>query len=445
MAGTGGAEIIGVTPGSIGAELELEPGDRLLRVNGRDLPDYIEYLMVSSEDVLTLEVLKPSGELFLVEIEKESDEGLGLTFAEAVFDGIRPCRNHCLFCFVHQLPAGQRPTLYIQDDDYRLSFLQGAYITLTNLTENDWKRIEEYHLSPLYVSVHATDPDVRCKILGSKKAGEILGQLERLAGAGITVHTQAVLCPGINDGKVLERTIADLAQLHPNVASLALVPVGLTGHRDGLFPLHNFTAAEAGSVLDKVEHYQKSYLQSLKTRFVYAADEWYLISGRPIPSEAEYEDFLQLDNGVGLIRRFLSDTEDCLPEVIDILANQPRHRVIVTGIAAGRLWGEISTRLRTMAPNLRLDILQVENHFFGPSVTVTGLLSGRDIAEAIKAHQGGDDALYLLPDITLRQGEEVFLDGMALPELMEACFPKQVRVVPASAFEWWAWFGNKEE
>lgn len=436
---TSGAKIQGIVADSIAAELELAPGDLLLAVNGAPLLDYLDFLFLSADAELTLEIQKASGEILELEFEKEVDEPLGLLFETAVFDGIHACSNHCLFCFVHQFPAGQRSTLYVQDDDYRLSFLDGCYITLTNLTEADWQRIERMRLSPLYVSVHATDPLIRQRLLGSKAAGAIMDELRRLKAAGISVHTQAVVCPGINDGAVLERTVADLAGLWPEVASLAIVPVGLTGHRDRLYRLRPYSASEAATVLDSIADYQKKYYAELGTRFVFAADEWYILAGRALPEEAEYEDYLQLDNGVGLIRWFQEEFKLFFQEQQTELARLKLNAVIITGKSAAEMWQDLLKLVATQTPDLNLRVLPVENTFLGSTVTVTGLLVGQDLAAAIQADSATDDPLYLIPEITLKHGETLFLDGLDLAGLVELVKPKRIAIVPTRAsalLEW---------
>jgi putative radical SAM enzyme (TIGR03279 family) len=435
-----GAIIHRVEPDSIAAELLLEPGDRILSVNGAVLEDYIDFLMANADERISLEVLKKkNGAVELLEIEKDAAESLGVSFENVVFDGIRECANHCLFCFVHQLPARQRATLYIRDDDYRLSFLHGAYITFTNLTESDWRRIERLHLSPLYVSVHATDPAVRQKLLGVKGAAPILEQIKRLVAAGITVHTQAVICPEINDGPVLEQTIQDLAQFWPEVASLAIVPVGLTEHRSKLFPLRIFRPDEASRVIDLVHRFQKQFRESLGSRFVFAADEWYVLAGRQVPEDEAYEDYLQLDNGVGLLRWFLTDFYETFPSLYQALSRLQGKLVVITGQAAIGMWEEVRRYWAAQNLALTLELLPVQNRFLGSTVTVTGLLSGNDVMEAIQSHQPADQACYLVPQITLRQGDDLFLDGVSVAQLREACAPKRVMIVPTQAAEWLRW------
>ncbi len=434
-----GALITQVDPEGIGAELELQPGDRILEINGIKPVDFIDYLMLTAEEHLNFRIKKQSGEYLELEFDKDAEETLGLGFEAAVFDGIKTCKNHCLFCFVHQLPPGQRDSLYIQDDDYRLSFLQGSYVTLTNLTEADWDRVESLHLSPLYISVHATDPVVRKKLLGSRTGDRILDQLKRLATAGITLHTQAVICPGINDGLILEQTISDLAELWPQVVSLAIVPVGLTGHRQKLFDLRVPNRDEAEKVLEIVERSQKKFLKKFDTRFVFAADEWYIIARDDFPSDDEYEGYPQLDNGVGLIRWFLTDFNENLPRVARSLQKLEGEMVIVTGKSTPRLWEEIKLKFAVSCPKLKLTILPVSNHFFGPTVTVTGLLSGSDILKAIQGHPQSGGEIYLVPEITLKQGTTLFLDGVSVSELIEACSPKKVMIVPTRASDWLDW------
>ena len=439
MADSRNARIKDIDPEGIAAELELEPGDYLTRINGVKIIDFIDYLMLTSESQLNVEVLKKSGELWELEIEKEPDEPLGLTFEEIIYDEIRECSNHCLFCFVHQLPKGERSSLYVQDDDYRLSFLQGSYVTLTNLTNADWQRIEQFHLSPLYISVHATDPSLRCKLLGCKAGGEIMPQLKRLAAAGIYLHTQAVLCPGINDGQGLEQTIKDLAELWPQVASLAVVPVGLTEHRQQLYNLRGFDPLEANEVLGIVKRYQQKFLNAFSSRFVFAADEWYIISEQAFPEDQEYEDYLQLDNGVGLVRWFLTEFHDQIKLYLPKLKQIRINLVVLTGMATPRLWQEIKTFFEANCSQVHLDIIPVTNQFFGKVVTVTGLLTGRDLRQAILEHQTKENTVYLIPQITLRQGEAVFLDGVSLTELQKECLPKRIAVVPTRASDWLQW------
>ncbi len=439
MRKSAGAKIVHVEPGSLGEELGVEPGDLLIKINNIPLRDLIDYLMLCAEESLQLEVMKTSGEILDIEFEKDPAEPLGLTFEEDLFDGMRTCSNHCIFCFVHQMPPGQRASLYIRDDDYRLSFLQGSYITLTNLTAADWHRIEKWRLSPLYISVHATDPGVRKLLLGSKQAFHIMDQLRRLVAAGITLHTQAVICPGVNDGAILEKTIRDLAEIWPAVVSLAIVPVGLTKERRNLFKIEPFNKEEAGNVLEMVEYFQTHFQKTIGTRFVFPADEWYIMAGKEFPPNEAYEEYWQLDNGIGLIRRFLTDFKTAFAEETAALQQFRSEIVIVTGKSTSRLWDKIRGVFARYCPELKLEILHITNNFLGPAVTVTGLLAGNDIIQSIGAHPASPGAWYLIPQITLKQDEKLFLDGVALDELKAACRPKQVAVVPTGASEWIDW------
>ena len=289
-----------VLSGSLAEEVGLVPGDRIQRINGRILNDLIDYHLIEDSERFSLEAIGVDGRLRKIEVDNREYQGLGVVFTSAVFDGVRTCQNNCLFCFVDQMPAGMRPSLYLKDDDYRLSFLQGSYITLTNLSADDWERISRYRLSPLYLSIHATDPKARERLFGTIKARDVMGKLRKLAAQGINLHAQAVICPGINDGDVLERTISDLGGLWPSLQSLAVVPVGLTRHRLGLPKLRQFTPDEARAVLDTIRSAQTGFLKDYGSRLVFAADEFILRAGAKFPPLEEYEDLWQLENGVGL-------------------------------------------------------------------------------------------------------------------------------------------------
>jgi putative radical SAM enzyme (TIGR03279 family) len=445
----GGAKIVKVELGSIGAELDLEPGDVLCKINGVAVSDLIDYLMLCAEEDLKLEVGKTSGEIQEIHFRKELVDPLGLVFEAEIFDGIKTCTNHCIFCFVRQMPLKLRPSLYIRDDDYRLSFLQGSYITLTNLSEADWQKIEKWRLSPLYISVHATQPEVRKQLLGCRDSDiigtdiistdNIMEQLHRLAKAGITMHTQAVICPGINDGPVLERTIRDLSELWPSVASLAIVPVGLTKERRNLFKLEPFNKQDSIKVLKTIKLFQTNFIKMMGFRFVFAADEWYILAGNKFPVDGEYEDYLQLDNGVGLVRRFLTDFTDAFQGELPQLKKLTQKLVVVTGKATRRLWGEVQRRFSTNCPGLKLEILEVANLFFGPTVTVTGLLAGNDIIKSICNHPADAASRYLIPRITLKHEENIFLDDVSVDDLKKACYPKRIEIVPSNAADWIDW------
>lgn len=430
MAGPGGAVVQGVAPGGVGDRLGIKPGDRVLAVNGRTVEDLIDLLWLSAGPRVQIEYDSSTGEHRQASAAIRDNEGLGLFFEDAVFDGIRRCRNRCVFCFVDQMPPEMRSTLYIKDDDYRLSFLQGAYVTLTNMAEPDWERILRMRLSPLYVSVHATDPAVRGRLLGLPHEAPVLPALKRLISGGTQLHAQVVACPGINDGEVLNRTISDLAALYPGVASLAVVPVGLTRHRDRLFAISPYDCLEASAVIDQIDAFQRKYLKELGTRFVFAADEWFLKAGRSLPEDEEYEDYPQISNGVGLLRLFVCEFEagqDDLP----VELGSPKNLLIVTGRSASGVISQAVQRLNAI-DGVNARVIVVDNRFFGQSVTVTGLLTGQDVLNALRAAGAGRSDVVLVPDVALRSGEQRFLDDVTLEDLARAT-GADVRPVHASA------------
>ena len=421
-----------VEQGSIGEELGFQPGDQLMSINGirpRDLIDY-RYLCVDEE--LHLEVRDASGVLHQVDLEKDADDGLGLGFTEALFDGLRQCNNHCPFCFIDQQPPGHRHSLYLKDDDFRLSFLYGSYLTLTNLTEADWQRIDQQRLSPLYVSVHATEPNLRERLLVNPRAGLLMQQLAWFGERDLQIHAQVVVCPGLNDGAALERSLRDLASHAsgdwPAVLSAAVVPVGLTRFRppdDGLVPVD---PACARTVIDQVEVLQREFQQQLGTRFAWLSDEWYLIAGLPLPPRPEYEDLPQQENGVGTIRAFLEALDDAtqsLPERI----NQPRRCSWVVGRIVESALRPVTERLNAIE-GLKVDLYGLPSPYWGQDQVVTGLLTGEDLLQGLEGLDLGDE--LLLPSIMLRQGQPVFLDDITLEQLRQS-LPVPVRIVHGAA------------
>lgn len=400
-----------IVAGSIAEELELERGDRLVAVNGHPLRDVIDYNYYASEEELVLEVLKASGELWEVEMERDDGEPLGFVFAPP-----EPahCGNKCVFCFVHQLPRGLRKPLYVKDEDYRLSFLYGNYVTLSNIGRDDIDRIVEQRLSPLYVSVHATSPSVREKLLGKKGIIPILDIMNELAKARITMHTQVVLCPGLNDGEVLQRTVADLVSLHPWVASLAIVPVGLTAHRKGLSPLEPVTAPYAREFVRTWQQEAERIRRECGEPFLFLADEFFIKAGEPFPPLESYGEFPQIENGVGMIPLFLDQASRVVRKA---RAMRPRTVTVVTGESPYRFLADFLGLLEVRT-GARLVPVAVANRLFGESVTVTGLVAGRDIIEALKGRELGD--AVFIPDVMLKEGEGVFLDDVSLSELREA-------------------------
>ena len=421
-----------VEPGSIGEELGFEPGDQLLSINGVRPRDLIDYRYLCVEEELQLEVRDAAGQLHHVELEKDADDGLGLGFTEALFDGLRQCNNRCPFCFIDQQPPGRRGSLYLKDDDYRLSFLYGSYLTLTNLTEADWQRIEAQRLSPLYVSVHATDPDLRARLLDNPRAGLLLDQLAWFAERDLQIHAQVVVCPGLNDGEALERTLSDLSRFAggewPAVRSAAVVPVGLTRFRpadDGLVPVDPISARD---VIARVEARQAQYRKQLGTRFTWLSDEWYLIAGLPLPPRDEYEDLPQQENGVGSIRAFLEALDQATTDLPGRVPH-PRRCSWVVGRIVEQALKPVTDRLNAV-DGVSLLLHGLPSPYWGQDQVVTGLLTGRDLIDGLQGRDLGEE--LLLPSVMLRQGQPVFLDDMDL-DTLRAALPVPVRVVEGAA------------
>jgi len=419
-------EILAVEPDSIAEELGLQTGDRLLAINGEPLRDLLDYRLQMCSEELLLEIERSDGELWDIEIEKDADAELGVQLPHPEPSH---CGNNCIFCFVHQLPRGLRPTLYVKDEDYRFSFLYGAYITLTNIDESALERILNQRLSPLYVSVHATDEDVRAQMLG-RRGPAILALLRRLVEGGIVVHCQVVVCPEINDGARLEQTFADLLTLAPGVASLAIVPVGLTGYRQRLPQLRTLLPTEAHTLVDWIEARQGDCLERLGTRFIFAADELYLHAGRDFPDLAAYEDFPQLENGVGLVAQFRAEAREVLNQASPL---QLPPLSLVTGVSSG---GEVRRFVAQLAATtgVKLTVFEVENRFFGGAVTVTGLLTGSDIVRQLKGQSLGDR--LLLPEVLLREGSDMLLDDMT-PFDIEQQLGVRVETFPTGPWGLW--------
>ena len=412
-----------VEPGSYAADLALQAGDRLVAINHRAIDDLIDYHQAIEAQQLDFEVLRQDDELWQLSLEKVADEDIGL---ELEHPQPKQCGNKCLFCFVHQLPKGLRRTLYIKDEDYRFSYLYGSYITLSNLQEADLQRIIRQQLSPLYISVHATDDNVRETLLGCP-APPIMPLLRRLTAAGIELHCQIVLCPEYNTGDILQQSIEDLAELFPQLVSLAVVPVGLTRHRQNLPKLRKLTQQEAAQALQLIHACQQKYLRQKASRFVFAADEIYLQAEKEFPELNEYEDLAQLENGVGLIPQFRLQAEEVLLEAEELDLNRV---TLVTGHSfADELQGFVQRlSLRT---GVELQVVPIENHFFGTQVTVTGLLSGADLLQQLQGRDLG--AGVLLPDVLLKEGEQLLLDNLTLDDLCERL---QVPVLPVESTPW---------
>ena len=411
-------KIRAVLPGSIAEELELEPGDVLLAVNDHEIEDVFDYHYYTNEEYLTVLVRKPDGEEWELEIEKEFEEDLGIEFESSLMDDYRSCRNHCIFCFIDQMPPGMRETLYFKDDDSRLSFLQGNYVTLTNMSDHDIDRIIHYHLGPINISFQTTNPDLRCKMLHNRFAGDVFPKIRRLADAGIELNGQIVLCRDINDGAELERSISDMTSYLPALRSVSVVPVGLSKYREGLYPLKPFDAQSAGEVIDLIESWQKKIYPQYGVHFVHASDEWYLLAGRPLPEEERYDGYLQLENGVGMLRLLKEEVEETLAEVKPD-GETPKRRVsIATGRLAGPFLKELGKRIETVHQNVTLQIFEIRNDFFGESITVSGLITGQDLIAQLKDQDLGGE--LLLPTNMIRSGERVFLDDLTIEDAEEA-------------------------
>jgi len=419
-----GLPIEKVVPGSIAEELEIVTGDRLLAINGHRLRDIIDYNFFSGDEELTLEVVKSDGEVWEIEVERDESESLGLIFPAPV---PARCGNRCVFCFVHQLPKGLRAPLYVKDEDYRLSFLYGNYVTLANIGRIELERIKEQRLSPLYISVHATDPSLREKLLGKAGIIPIRLVMEELAAARITMHCQIVLCPGINDGSFLEQTVNDLAALYPFVASLAVVPLGLTRHRKGLPELRPVTADYAANLIADWQPRAMGLAGRLGEPFLFFADEFYIKAGVPFPPLAGYGDLPQLENGVGMIPLFLEEAAAVLDQA------QPLQQRVVTVVTGESPYCYLVDFLHALEQKTGATLrpVAVKNRLFGENVTVAGLVSGRDIIAALEGMEPGD--LVLIPDVMLKEGEGLFLDDLSLADLQRALHSE---VVVAEATPW---------
>ena len=420
-----------VLPESIAEELEIEAGDVLVSINEQPIKDVFDYRYLSEDEEITLLIRKPDGEEWELEIEKDAYEDLGLVFEDGLMDEYRSCRNKCIFCFIDQMPPGMRDTLYFKDDDARLSFLQGNYITLTNLSEEDMERILFYKLSPINISVHTTNPELRCKMLNNRFAGEALDKIKRFYDAGLEMNGQIVLVPGVNDGESLDKTIRDLAAYAPKMGSVSVVPVGITKYREGLTPISPFTKEGALALLAQIEAWQDKLLSEIGTRFIYAADEFYLLADRPIPPAEAYEGYAQIENGVGLLR---SLEEEWMEALAAAPVADARHVSIITGVSAGPHLKKLTGLAMEKHPGLRIDVHMIENHFFGETITVAGLLTGQDIAAQLAGKDLGTAAY--IPKAMLRSGTEVFLDDMTVTELSEK-LSTPVIAVECDGFDLW--------
>ena len=394
----------------------VRDGDILVKINGNEINDVLDYRFYLAERTVILELLR-DGNPLSVKVKKDEYDDIGLGFETPLMDKKHTCKNKCIFCFIDQNPRGLRESIYFKDDDSRLSFIHGNYVTLTNMTDEDVARIIKMRMSPINVSIHTTDPELRVRMMKNKHAGEVLSYLNDFKNAGLSMCGQIVLCRGVNDNENLTRSLSDLAELYPSMSSVAIVPAGLTKHREGLFSLADFTEEEASSVIDEIDRFAEIQLEKYGSRQFYAADEFYLKAKRPIPEESYYEDYPQLENGVGMLRLFSEEFSMALEDISDILADFKGERTVtlVTGVAAYDMINGFARRLEILSPNIHINVKKIINNFYGESITVTGLLTGRDIYEQLSGCELGDEVI--LPSNCLRYPEEDFLCGMTLAEL----------------------------
>jgi len=413
--GKGGVSLTTVTHVDQGSPAcgRIEPGEQLATINGHPIRDVLDYQYHSYDENLLLNLRKPSGQWKMVRIRKEPGEDLGLTFSTYLMAQKRACVNRCVFCFIDQLPPGLRETLYFKDDDVRLSFLTGNYVSLTNLTEAEIERIIAFRVSPLNISVHATDPAVRAMMFGNPRAGRGLELMRRFADAGLRLNAQIVVCPGLNDGEVLEQTMRDLKALYPQLGSVSVVPVGLTRHRDGLYPLNPVTKPLALEIITQVEAFAAKCRKEHGSRLFFLADELYLRAGVLLPDEEEYEDYPQLENGVGMLRYFKTSLRAAMDDLES--PPQPPPFAIATGTAVAPFMQNLLTTIAERYGKIKGSIYAIQNDFFGRSVTVAGLVTGGDILAQLKGKDLGKR--LLIPRTMLRHGEDVFLDDMTTEAL----------------------------
>lgn len=409
--------ISSIKPHSPASRHFVRAGSKLISVNGHEIRDVLDYQFYIDEDVLELVIEKPNGKKRKLTLKNCNGE-LGFEFETYLMDKQRRCANNCIFCFIDQLPKGMRESLYFKDDDARLSFLFGNYITLTNLGDKDIDRIIEMHISPVNISVHTMNPELRVKMMGNNRAGKVLGYIKRLADAGIKLNTQLVLCPGYNDGDELTYSLEELGKLYPAVQSIAAVPVGLTCHRDGLSNLNPFTKEQSLDVIFRIDSYNSSFLCYNNTNIAFAADEFYLNAGLPLPDCDRYGDFPQLENGVGmwsLLKKEFDEAIDELPKSYSL--GEERKITMATGVAAYELMKYIAEKVQKKVKNLHIDVIKIENKLFGERITVAGLLCGNDIADGLKGKDLSDEVL--IPSVSLRREGDLFLDDMSVEDLAE--------------------------
>lgn len=424
-----------IAPDSIAQEMEIEPGDVILAINDREIEDVFDYRYLLKDEYVEVLVRKPDGEEWLLEIDKEYDDDLGIEFENGLMSDYRSCNNKCIFCFIDQMPPGMRDTLYFKDDDSRLSFLQGNYITLTNMSEKDVERIIEMQLAPINISVQTTNPELRCKMLHNRFAGEKLQFLQSFYEGHVEMNGQIVCCKGVNDGEELRRSITDLMGYLPFMRSVSVVPAGITRFREGLYPIRLFTGQEAGQIIDMIESYQQECYDKYGLHFVHPSDEFYILAGREFPEEERYDGYIQLENGVGMMRLFMEEFaqayESALRDPAYVKLKQELKRTLT--VAAGQLAGStlegFARQLMEAYPGLAIRVCAIRNDFFGETITVTGLITGQDLIAQLKERQAAGEDLgeaLLISANMLRSGEQVFLDDVTVSEVEKAL---EIRVV----------------
>ncbi len=427
MRKTGKHIVSKVLPGSIAEELEIEPGDELVSVSGKEIEDILDYHYLMNDEYVELLIRKPNGEEWELEIEKEYEDDIGIEFENGLMDNYRSCHNKCIFCFIDQMPKGMRDTLYFKDDDSRLSFLQGNYVTLTNMSDHDIDRIVYYHMEPMNISFQTMNPDLRCKMLHNRFAGEALKKVDRFYEAGIHMNGQIVLCKGVNDGAELDFSIRELIKYLPYLQSVSVVPVGLSKYRDGLFPLEPFDKEDAKKVLDLIHGWQKKAYQEYGIHFIHASDEWYILAEQPFPPAEQYDGYLQLENGVGMMRLLLDEVKE---EIENRTGDDRKHTVsLATGLLAAPVIQQIADQLCEKYPNVTIYIYPIVNEFFGEKITVSGLLTGQDLKKQLTGKELGKQ--LLLPCNILRTGYDVFLDDVTVGEL-EKSLQVNINIVKSS-------------
>ena len=416
-----------IRSGSIAEEMGIEPGDKLLTVNGNIIEDIFDYRYYMEDELVVLLIEKPDGEQWELEIEKDEFEDLGIEFTQGLMDEYRSCRNKCIFCFIDQMPPGMRDTLYFKDDDSRLSFLQGNYVTLTNMSDHDIRRIVKYHLEPINISFQTMNPELRCRMLHNRFAGDALKKVDILYEAGIEMNGQIVLCKGFNDGEELDRSIREMTRYLPYLRSVSVVPVGLSKYREGLEPLEPFTKEDALQVLETIHSWQERIFPEYGIHFIHASDEWYLLAEKDLPEESRYDGYLQLENGVGMIRLLLNEFEEALEQ--EQGDDKKRELSLATGYLAYPYLEQMLGKMKEKFPNTKVSIYTIRNDFFGEMITVSGLITGQDIMKQLQGQHLGER--LLIPCNMLKVDEDIFLDDFTVSDV-EKTLQVELNIVKSS-------------